>query len=64
MMTVREVIKKYNLEGFTRQYHNQYGNFCNVDYKDLDNFFNLPVKSIDIHLPTESVVITVIEEVK
>lgn len=63
-MTVTEVIKKYNLEGFDREYHNQYGNLCNVSYAEFSQFFKLQVKGININFPTNHVTITVIEEQK
>ena len=63
-MTVMEAIKNYNLYGFVRDYQNQYGNFYDYVDGDLHRLLDLPVKSINIHFPTNTVTITVIEEVK
>lgn len=58
-MTVIEIIKKYGLEDFEKEYHNQYGNLCNLI--NLDDLKNMEVKSIAINFPTQSVTITVIQ---
>ena len=63
-MTVKEVLSNYNLEAFGKTYYNQFGNPCNVSCENLGEFFNSKVKSIDIHFPTNSVTITIIEEGK
>ena len=61
-MTVIEIVKKYGLEDFAKDYNNQYGNFCNlIPLKDL---MKLEVKAININFPTNHVTITVIEEAK
>lgn len=59
-MTVLEIIKKYSLEDYAKDYKNQYGNFCNL--VNLDELKGMEVKSIDIHFPTNHVTITVIQK--
>lgn len=63
-MTVKEVLSSYNLEAFGKVYYNHFGNPCTVPYAELEEFFNSQVKSVYIHFPTNSVTITIIEEVK
>lgn len=58
-MTVLEIIKKYNLEDFEKDYNNQYGNFCNLI--KLEDLKNMEVKGININFPTNHVQITIIQ---
>ena len=61
-MTVIEVVKKYGLEDFSKEYNNQYGNFCNLI--PLNKLMYMEVKAISINFPTNQVTITVIQEDK
>ena len=60
MLTVFDVIVKYNLEEFDKSYCTQYGNACMEE--DKFKLAEMEVKSINIHFPTKHVQITVIQE--
>jgi hypothetical protein len=60
-MTVIDIIETYGLEGFEKEYQNQYGNFC--DQIPLSKLRYMEVKSINIHFPTNSVTITIIQHI-
>jgi hypothetical protein len=59
--TVVEVVEKYNLHDFEKSYFNQYGMQCNLI--PLNEFVKMEVKSINIHFPTNSVSITIIQDI-
>ena len=59
--TVVEIIEKYNLQNFKKFYFNQYGNLCKS--MPLDELAKMEVKSINIHFPTNSVNITIIQDI-
>ena len=58
-MTVIEVVRKYELELFRKEYKNQYGNPCNLI--NLDELKDMEVKGVDINFPTNQVTITIIK---
>ena len=58
-MTVLEVVRKYGLGDFTKTYHNQYGNQCNL--MNLDKLMHMEVKGVNINFPTQEATITIIE---
>lgn len=59
-MTVIEIIRKYKLEDFQKDYKNQYGDYCGVKFP-LNELAQMQVKSVDINFPTNHVIITIIE---
>ena len=59
-MKVIEVIRKYGLEDFAKDYNNQYGDFCNLI--SLDKLVDMEVKAININFPTNHCIITIIQE--
>ena len=59
MMTVIEVVKKYELEDYEKHYKNQYGNAR--DLIPIDKLMHMKVKGISINFPTQEVTITFIE---
>lgn len=59
-MTVIEVIEKYGLGDFEKQYKNQYGQSCNLI--PLNYLPQMQVKNININFPTNQVTITIIQK--
>lgn len=57
-MKVIEVIRKYGLEDFKKDYKNTLGNSYNL--VNIDSLKEMEVKSININFPNKEVEITVI----
>ena len=57
-MKVIEVIRKYSLEDFKKDYKNTLGNSYNL--VNIDSLEDMEVKSININFPNKEVEITVI----
>ena len=58
-MKVVEVVRKYGLEDFKKTYKNPLGNSYNLI--NISELSEMEVKSVNIHFPTKSAEITVID---